>query len=63
MFLVVGTQTLGIKAAQRVSNQGTLPGRSGKLKGAVNDLFKRGKGELELNIEDVASERTVDERG
>lgn len=62
MFLVVGTQTLGIKAAQRVSNQVTLPGRSGKLKGAVNDLFKRGK-ELELNIEDVASVRTVDERG
>lgn len=45
---------MGIEDGQRVSNQGKLPGRSGKLKGAMNDLFKRGKKEQELNVEDVA---------
>lgn len=54
---------MGIKAGQRVSTQGKLPGRSGKLKGALHDLFERGKEELELSTEGVARVRTLDKRG
>lgn len=44
---------MGIEVGQRASNQGELPGRNGKLKGAMIDLFKRGRQEQELSVEAV----------